>query len=179
MHRLATCALATALALGALSGCAAPSASPTPSSSSADDPLYIDGLDLQIPAGYPDVSVDDEGDVVVDIPDSDPPTETEIAVMSKGDGPVVEDGDVVELHFHLTHWESGKTIDETWGGSTVDWKTEGGIEGLREAVIGQTVGSAIMAILPPRDDDARALPDLGVEADDTLVFVLYIVGVES
>ncbi len=180
MRRIAGFGMALVFVAALVAGCASDASTPAASTPiSTADPLYIKGLDLQIPAGFPDVTVDDDGHVVITVPDADPPTQLQIADIYHGDGPVVHDGDVVDIHYHLTDWRTGQVIDESWGGQDMQFATTGGIEELRQAVIGKTVGSAILAVIPPSTQSPRAMPEIGVEESDTLVAMMYLVQIDG
>ena len=50
--------------------------------------------------GMPTVTLADDGTPSVEIPSGDAPTDLQISVLKKGDGPVVKDGDTTMLQYH-------------------------------------------------------------------------------
>ena len=101
----------------------------------------------------------------VTLPEGDLPTEFEKATLKKGDGPVVAAGDAVMVQYHGVSWNSGEVFDESWGAAPFSFSTTGGVvQGFADAVIGETVGSQVIAVLPPsagirRGRDQRRRPD--------------------
>ncbi|OOB90559.1 FKBP-type peptidyl-prolyl cis-trans isomerase [Rathayibacter sp. VKM Ac-2630] len=142
-----------------------------------------DGEQQPAPSGFPTVTLDENGQPGLAKPSGDAPTELEIAQLKKGDGEVVEEGDQVVVAYTGWLWSTGETFDSSWekgapvvftaaDGST----TQGGvIPGFAEALIDQSVGSQVIAIIPPDqgygDAEQGAIP-----AGSTLIFVADILG---
>jgi FKBP-type peptidyl-prolyl cis-trans isomerase len=140
----------------------------------------------QLPvAGLPAVVLAEDGTPGITVPAGTPPTDLEIGVLKKGDGEKVGEGDTVTVHYTGVLWKEKTVFDSSWeagqpaaflaaDGST----TEGGlIPGFAQALIGQTVGSQIVAVIPPElaygDETSGSIP-----AGSTLVFVVDILGVD-
>ncbi len=131
----------------------------------------------QLPvAGFPDVVTTPEGVPGVTIPKTDPPTKLMITETVKGDGPIVELGELATLHYSGFLWSDGTKFDSSWdNGKPVQFPlVEGGlIEGFLSAVVGKTVGSQVIAVIPPElgygDADAGSIP-----GGSTLIFVIDI-----
>ena len=69
-----------------------------------------------------------------------------------GDGPAVESGQTVTVQYVGVKWSDGSVFDSSWErGQPVDFPvgTGGVIAGFEEGLIGQTVGSRVMLIIPP------------------------------
>ena len=138
----------------------------------------------QLPvAGLPAVVLADDGTPGITVPSADPPTDLEVGVLQKGDGEKVTEGASAMLHFTGVLWEEKTVFGSTWttgqpGPVVVDGSTEDGlIPGLAEALIGQTVGSQIVVVVPP-DLAYGAEGTQGIPGDATLVFVVDILGVD-
>jgi FKBP-type peptidyl-prolyl cis-trans isomerase len=127
--------------------------------------------------GLPTVALAEDGTPTVIIPKGDPPSALTIAVLKKGEGKVLSAGDNVRFQYVGINWTTGEVFDETWGHTNpVTSTTDGAIDGFNKALIGQTVNSQILAIVPPSDGyGAAGGPDgSGVGPTDTLVFVIDI-----
>ena len=125
--------------------------------------------------GMPTVELDDDGSPTVTLPDGDIPTEFEKATLKKGDGAVVQPGDSVLVQYHGVSWNSGEVFDESWGGQPFTFTVGSGVvQGFSDAVTGETVGSQVIAVLPP----AVAYGEGDINESDltgqTLVFVVDI-----
>ena len=94
---------------------------------------------------------------------------------SQGDGPAVEEGDTVTVHYTGWLWD-GTQFDSSWDkGSPATFTLADGqlIDGWVQGLAGQTVGSQVLLVIPP---------ELGYGADgndtipggSTLVFVVDI-----
>ena len=145
----------------------------------ADPPLAkADGVEQPVEEGFPTVVLDDDGRPTVTIPDTAPPTELQLAVLKLGDGATVEDGDDVVVHYEGINWNTGVIFDESWArGEPATFNTSQVIEGFTAALVGQTVGSQVIVVIPPAQGygEAGSPPDIG--GTDTLVFVIDILGI--
>nr|WP_277348942.1 FKBP-type peptidyl-prolyl cis-trans isomerase [Microbacterium sp. CFH 90308] len=123
----------------------------------------------------PEVSLDENGVPTVTVPGGEPPTETEVAVLKKGDGPAVAPGDTVMLHYAGVRWSNGVVFDSSWAaGSPTAVVTTDLIAGYREALEGQTVGSQVLVVIPPTDAYGEGEINDEDLTGETLVFVVDI-----
>jgi len=98
-------------------------------------------------------------------------------VLILGDGPVVEDGQTVTVQYTGMNWNTGEIFDSSWQrGAPADLPTSRVIPGFRDALVGQTVGSQIIAIIPPDlgYGPSGGTPDGSIGPDDVIVFVVDI-----
>jgi peptidylprolyl isomerase len=157
----------------------------------ADDPIVIvvdvlsqaatraDGVDQPAPEGFPEVTLADDGAPTITIPDAAPPTETRIANLKAGDGDEVTDGASVTVQYTGINWNTKKVFDSSWErGQSATFVTSQVIPGFTKALVGQKVGSQVIAIIPPADGygDAGSGEDIG--GTDTIVFVVDILGTQ-
>jgi peptidylprolyl isomerase len=138
-------------------------------------------------AGFPSVVTTPEGVPGVTIPNSPAPNELKVAQLIRGEGEVVQKGQLVTMHYSGFVWDSSEKFDSSWdSGQPAQFQMQDGalIEGFLSAVIGQTVGSQVIAVIPP----ALGYGDDGVyDADGkevippgaTLVFVIDILGISN
>ena len=132
-------------------------------------------------SGLPTVVTTPDGVPGVTIPSSAAPTELRVAQLIRGAGEVVEEGQKVTLHYSGFLWDSSEKFDSSWdSGEAVQFQMQDGalIEGFLSAVIGQPVGSQVIAVIPP----ALGYGDAGagtIPPGATLVFVIDILGTNN
>jgi peptidylprolyl isomerase len=143
-------------------------------------PTRADGADQPAPEGFPTVTLGDDGAPTITIPDEAPPAETKIANLKVGDGTEVTDGANVTVQYTGINWNTKKVFDSSWekGGKPVSFPTSGVIPGFSKALVGQKVGSQVIAVIPPADGygDQGQGEDIG--GTDTIVFVVDILGTQ-
>lgn len=129
-------------------------------------------------SGFPDVKLAANGKPTVTIPkDLTPPADTKVEVLKKGSGATIKDGDSVTVQYQGVNWRTGKVFDESWGRGAASFSTKGVVPGFSKALVGQKVGSQVVAMIPPKDGYGESgQPSAGIEGTDTLVFVIDILG---
>ena len=127
----------------------------------------------------PTVSLGDGGAPAITIPEGQtPPTETQVATLKKGDGPVVQAGNQVLLQYTGVRWSNGETFDSTWdkGGVPTSFATNKVVAGFQKALEGQTVGSQVLVTMTPADGYGEGDINTTDLKGETLVFVIDILG---
>ncbi|WP_133545321.1 FKBP-type peptidyl-prolyl cis-trans isomerase [Microbacterium sp. BK668] len=125
--------------------------------------------------GLPTVELDADGAPTVTLPGDDIPTEFEKATLKKGDGAVVEPGDSVLVQYHGVSWNTGEVFDESWGKQPFTFTVGNGVvQGFSDAVTGETVGSQVIAVLPPSVAYGEGEINDADLKGQTLVFVVDI-----
>jgi peptidylprolyl isomerase len=86
----------------------------------------------------------------------------------------------VTVQYQGINWTSGEIFDESWGGGAANFTTDGVIEGFGAAMVGQTVGSRVVVIIPPDQGygPSGGNPNAGISDTDTLVFVIDILAAQ-
>ena len=120
------------------------------------------------------IGADVNGVPGITIPKTAAPTEEKIAVLKKGDGAVVAKGATVTVHYTGALWSDNSIFDSSWTkGSPASFSLAQVVPGFAQAIEGQTVGSQVIAVIPPAlgygDKASGAIP-----AGSTLVFVIDI-----
>ena len=94
-----------------------------------------------------------------------------------GSGEVVKKGDHIKVHYKLFVWDEAHTkIQSSWGSDPLDMTVgTGTIPGFTQAILGQKIGSQVVAVIPPKLGYG-ANPPQGIPANATLVFVIDILG---
>ncbi|MFO7690144.1 MAG: FKBP-type peptidyl-prolyl cis-trans isomerase [Cryobacterium sp.] len=143
-----------------------------------------DGAAQAPQAGFPSVVLTETGIPGITVPAGDAPTDLKVSVLKKGAGDTVEEGDPVTVHYTGVLWDTQEVFDSSWEtGQPAEFLAADGaqmpggvIPGFADALIGQTVGSQIIAVIPPDqgygDQESGTIP-----AGSTLVFVVDILGV--
>lgn len=139
-------------------------------------PTTASGEDVDPVEGMPTVELDDEGAPTITIPDGDAPTETKVEDLKKGDGPVVQSGDLVTVQYRGVKWSDGSEFDSSWGRGAVpaQFPTTGVVTGFKMALEGQTVGSQVLVVMPPKDGYGAS--EGNELQNESLVFVVDILG---
>lgn len=135
-----------------------------------------EGETVDPPEGLPTVELDEDGAPTISLPeDKTVPAETVAQVLIEGEGDVVESGQSITVHYSGVLWDTGETFDSSWDGSPATFPigTGGVIPGWDKGLVGQTVGSQVLLVIPP--GDAYAERGSGpVPPDAALVFVVDI-----
>ncbi len=112
--------------------------------------------------------------------DQAPSYQLEVEDITVGDGEEAVPGHVVEVHYVGVSWKTGSQFDASWDrGDTFKFKLGKGqvIPGWDRGVTGMKVGGRRRLTIPP--DLAYGKRGAGgvIGADETLVFVVDLVGV--
>lgn len=137
------------------------------------------GKAVAAPAGFPKVTVKDGIPTAV-APDTSKVTATRSAVLVQGTGATVVKGKFLAFNYIAEVAKSGKLFDNSFGSApiTIPSVTDDlGIPGLSTALQGHKVGSRVIVVAPKALASTTATPPAGVGKDDTLVFVVDILGV--
>jgi peptidylprolyl isomerase len=148
----------------------------------ADYPSKAEGVDQPLPEGFPAIDVqiadDASGTPTVTIPDTEAPTELQLATLKLGDGEVIQAGDDVVVNYQGTIWGSKTIFDSSWArGAIANFPTDRVIPGFTQALEGQTIGSQVLVVIPPALGYGEAgNTQAGIAGTDTLVFIVDILG---
>jgi peptidylprolyl isomerase len=160
---------------------ASTSASPSPSSSSASPtpkpkPIKAsNNFDKVSVAGAfgeaPKVKVDSPWAI----------DKTRSKVLQSGKGPVVSEGQGVEVNYYGVNGRTGKKFDESFTtGQAVAFSLDRVVPGFSKGLVGQRQGSRVVIAMPGEDgyDPMGGNPQAGIEVGDTLIFVVDLVEVQ-
>ncbi len=115
------------------------------------------------------------------IPSAKPPTQLVTKTLIKGTGPKLVKGDYVITEYTGYIWRTKKVFDSSWSsgspfGFVMSASPEQVISGWDAGLVGQTVGSRVMLVIPPKDAYGSAgQSQAGITGTDTLVFVVDII----
>jgi peptidylprolyl isomerase len=130
-------------------------------------------------AGLPTVALADDGKPTVTIPSgATAPTALVAQPLIKGAGPEVKAGQTISVNYTGVIWDSGAQFDSSWDrGQPADFVIgkKQVIAGWDEGLVGQTVGSQVLLVVPPAKGYGSAgQSSAGIKGTDTLVFVVDI-----
>jgi peptidylprolyl isomerase len=141
-------------------------------------PTRADGVDQEVPEGLPTVTLAEDGTPTVAVPGGDAPSELQVAVLKKGDGDVVPASATVTVQYQGVKWSDGSVFDQSWGGAPASFSLDGVVPGFSQAIAGQTIGSQVIAVIPPALGYGEASAENTHElAGETLVFVIDILAI--
>jgi FKBP-type peptidyl-prolyl cis-trans isomerase len=117
----------------------------------------------------------------VTIPSNNPPSSLVTKTLIKGSGPKLVKGQYVIAQYTGYIWRTKKVFDSSWSsgspfGFVIGASPEQVITGWDTGLTGQTVGSRVMLIIPPKDGyGSTGASQAGINGTDTLVFVVDII----
>jgi FKBP-type peptidyl-prolyl cis-trans isomerase len=141
-------------------------------------PTRADGAAQTEQEGLPKVTLAKDGTPSVAIPSTDAPADLKVAVLKKGDGAVVPNAATVTVQYQGVQWDTGKVFDQSWGKVPASFSLDAVVPGFSQAIAGQTVGSQVLAVIPPALGYGEASSTSTNQlAGKTLVFVIDILAV--
>jgi FKBP-type peptidyl-prolyl cis-trans isomerase len=130
--------------------------------------------------GLPTVSAKPGSAPVVTVPASKPPTTLQVKTLIKGTGPKLAKGQYVIAQYTGYIWRTKKVFGSSWStgtpfGFVMDASPEQVIPGWDTGLVGQTVGSRVLLVIPPKEGyGSSGASQAGITGTDTLVFVVDI-----
>ncbi len=117
----------------------------------------------------------------ITIPANNPPSGLVTKTLIKGSGPKLVKGQYVIAQYTGYIWRTKKVFDSSWSsgspfGFVIGASPSQVISGWDTGLAGQTVGSRIMLVIPPKDAyGSTGASQAGITGTDTLVFVVDII----
>ncbi len=105
-------------------------------------------------------------------------TKTSTRVLSAGSGDELVTGDSVKVNYVAINGRTGEEFDNSFTSDkplTLTLSETSVLPGFIKGLTGQQVGSRVLVAIPPEDGFGQAQPDLGMEKDDTMVFLFDVV----
>ena len=129
--------------------------------------------------GLPTVTLADNGKPTITVPSGvAAPTTLVVQPLIKGAGAPVQSGQTISVHYTGVIWDTGKQFDSSWDrGEPFETVigTSQVIAGWDEGLVGQTVGSQVLLVVPPdKGYGSSGTSDGSIKGTDTLVFVIDI-----
>ena len=145
-----------------------------------DVPTSASGTPVNPDPSLPVVTVQN-GVPTIATPTGTPPSSLVAQVLIKGDGPAIAAGQTVLMQYTGLIWATGKVFDSSWASGAVEFPVGTGqvIAGFDEGLVGQTVGSRVLLVIPPdKGYGPEGNPQAGIGGTDTLVFVVDLLATD-
>jgi FKBP-type peptidyl-prolyl cis-trans isomerase len=132
--------------------------------------------------GLPTISAQPGKAPVATFPSSGPPSTLVVKTLIKGTGPVITKGEYVVTQYTGYIWRTKKVFDSSWSRNTpfafvFQATPEQVISGWDTGLAGQTVGSRVLLVIPPKDAYGKTgQSQAGINGTDVLVYVVDILG---
>ncbi|WP_227423869.1 FKBP-type peptidyl-prolyl cis-trans isomerase [Pengzhenrongella sicca] len=144
-------------------------------SAAKDIPNRAEGEAVAPVAGLPTVALGDDGAPTITAATGEAPTALVVQPLIKGAGAAVTAGQTVTFQYTGALWD-GTVFDSSWENGapfTTSIGTGAVIPGWDEGLVGQTVGSQVLLVVPP-DKGYGETEQGSIPANSTLVFVVDI-----
>jgi FKBP-type peptidyl-prolyl cis-trans isomerase len=111
-----------------------------------------------------------------------PPSSLTVQPLIRGQGQKITKGQTLVVQYVGLTWANNKTFDSSWSRGQplafqIGAQPSQVIPGWDSGLIGQTVGSRILLVIPPADGyGSKGNPQAGIKGTDTLVFAVDILG---
>lgn len=131
------------------------------------------GTAQNAPAELPAVKMTDKGPEVQIPTTGAAPTELKQFALIKGAGAAIKAEDAVIVRYRSVVWSTGQMFEDAWATPQVG-ELKDVIEGWQKGLVGQTVGSRMLLVIPPAlaYPNGNAKPKL--EKGQTLVYVIDV-----
>ncbi len=108
-----------------------------------------------------------------------PPKKLQVKTLIKGAGATVKKGNDIAVQYNGYIWRTGKSFQSSWSTPNHPFTTVIGegqvIPGWDAGLVGQSVGSRVLLVIPPADGyGSSGSSSAGIKGTDTLVFVVDI-----
>ena len=107
-----------------------------------------------------------------------PPATLQVKPLIRGTGPVVKQGQDIAVQYTGVIWRTGQVFGSSWQSKSPLTTSIGEgqvIKGWDTGLVGQTVGSRVLLVVPPADGyGSGGQSQVGINGTDTLVFVVDI-----
>ncbi|MDO5737471.1 MAG: FKBP-type peptidyl-prolyl cis-trans isomerase [Propionibacteriaceae bacterium] len=100
------------------------------------------------------------------------PTELVVQPLIKGSGAAITADSTIQVKYRSWDWATGKLVEDAWQPQQGPLNTL--IEGWKQGLVGQTTGSRVMLAVPPALGYPEGNVDMGIEAGQTLVYVIDV-----
>jgi peptidylprolyl isomerase len=149
----------------------------TPAETTAEEPQATSGEAPRV-----DNAEDLSSKPQIDTPAGDPPTSLIKEDLVVGDGKEVKKGQLASMQYVGISWSTGEQFDASWDRGAQPFQFQVGqgmvIPGWDEGIPGMKVGGRRVLVIPPEMGyGPSGTPDGSIAPNETLVFVVDLVGV--
>jgi peptidylprolyl isomerase len=158
-----------------LTGCSASSEEATPSASQTSDAAGLTGTPVSV-----EVTGEYGSEPIVAITPGDPVTELEVTDVIVGEGDPLPAGATLTAHYVGYGGATGEMFDASWvRGEPATFPLGNVILGWQEGLVGMQVGGRRLLVIPAElGYGNNPPPGSGIEAGETLIFVVDLVSFE-
>jgi peptidylprolyl isomerase len=132
------------------------------------------GATVTPPAGLPTVSSDLKAPVITIDTKATPPSTLTVQPLIKGTGKAVTAASTIRVDYAEYAWSTGQLVKQTYGYAPLDGALSTTIPGWQTGLVGQTVGSRVLLIVPPAQAYPSGNPRINVKVGETMVYVIDI-----
>ncbi len=133
---------------------------------------------VQPKSGLPVVKDNGTQAPTITMPKAAAPKTTQVQPLIKGKGPAVQSGQTISAAYVGAVYAGGKVFDSSYKTGRLlaqQVGTGGLVPGFDKGLVGQTVGSRVLLVVPPVDGYGKAgNPQAGIKGTDTIVFVVDV-----
>ena len=134
-----------------------------------------EGKVITPPAGLPTVTASGVGAPKITGLGGTAPTSMTAQTLIEGVGPKVSADAIILTRYVGYSWTTGQVIDDAYGATEADQgDISAAIPGWQTGLVGKTVGSRVLLVLPPKDSFPQGSNNPPVTAGDTVVYVVDI-----
>lgn len=123
-------------------------------------------------AGLPTVTMTGDAPEITVPADATKPTELVVQPLITGPGAPVTATSSIQVKYRSWDWDTGTLIEDAW--RPQQGALSGLIEGWKQGLEGQPVGSRVMLVVPPELAYPDGSPEIELEAGTTLVYVIDV-----
>lgn len=102
------------------------------------------------------------------------PSSLVIQPLIKGEGDPVTADDFVKVNYAEYTWSNGQLVRQTFGFTPLTGMLSATIEGWQTGLLGQTVGSRLLLVVPPNQAYPQGNPSLNIPTGSTMVYLIDI-----
>ncbi len=103
-----------------------------------------------------------------------PPSSLVVQPLITGAGRKLTETDAIQVNYVEVAWSTGQVVKQTYGYQPVTGSFDTAVPGWKKGLVGQTVGSRVMLIVPPADAYPTGNRKIGVKEGETMVYVVDI-----
>jgi peptidylprolyl isomerase len=109
---------------------------------------------------------------VITVPKTDPPTSLVAQPLIKGSGTKVKATDTVTFNYRWQAWKDGRLLEDSYSSKAGSAPLSGLLPGMQKGLVGQTVGSRVLLVIPPELGYPKGNTTPKVAPGETLVMVV-------
>jgi peptidylprolyl isomerase len=115
----------------------------------------------------------------ISVPDAEPPSDLVVKTLEQGKGPATKAGETIVVNYAGVRWDDGQVFDSSFDrGAPAGFGIGVGavIPGWDSGLVGVKAGTRVLMVLPPDQAYGDTPPGDPIQAGDTLVFVVDVLG---